>query len=201
MSPPWTVKADPLSVFPSSCQLLAEWVEAIIIYNCPGIDPLLSHLTFVNPTIETELWEQVLVTHALCTVQRHLGKQCFDGTSKKLSGRVRLSYTLVALRHLLSPLYNNVRLLSPPISKLFLIHCLEFLEDTFFSLWTVTKYLITSINSAWTSMTCIEICLILADKSNIIPILHSLINAFSIILPCFHKNRLIWLFKKNPETS
>lgn len=44
----------------------------------------------------------------------------------------------------LSPLHS-IRILSHPVPKVVLIHCLEFPEDTCFSLWTLTKYLITSI--------------------------------------------------------
>lgn len=85
--------------------------------------------------------------------QRHLGKQLFGGISKKLSGRIRLSYIFIVLRHFLSTPYSNVRLLRALISKVPLICCVEFLEDTFFSLCTVTKYLTTSIKSVWMSMT------------------------------------------------
>lgn len=86
--------------------------------------------------------------NALCTVQRHLGRQLFDGISKKLSKQARLGHTEASSQIT----YNNVRLLSPPISKVVLIQILEFLEDSFFSLWTINEYLITGINSAWMSV-------------------------------------------------
>lgn len=47
--PHWATRETLTYVF-TSRHFLVEWVEAAISHNCPGIDPLVSHLTFVNPT-------------------------------------------------------------------------------------------------------------------------------------------------------
>lgn len=46
----WATRETLTYVF-TSCHFLVEWVAAVISHNCPGIDPLVSHLTSVNPTI------------------------------------------------------------------------------------------------------------------------------------------------------